>query len=1542
MFAPALQKRVQVVVSGNATAYNSAMAGALVKTNAFKVGVVAAMAAVVALSGVLAGAAVKSAASFQQAMSKVKAISGSTAKEFKALENEAKRLGKITKFSMVDIASGMEVLARAGLKPIDMIKTMSSVTALAASQNIELSESAGMVVGSLKGMGLAYSQANRVANLYAAGAASAYMNTTDLQEAFTVLMPFTRALGEEMETTVGLIGVLADANLRGTKATTAMRTGFIRLAAPSKSAEKWLDRLGVAAFDAAGEFVGISSVIHQLEGALDGLSAEDQLKAVGEIFGKRAAGNWLAVINQGGDALDMMIAKVSNTNAAFDQQATMIDNLRGSITIFASSMDAAFQALGEPVLGVLQSAFEYLTRMVNLLIDRIRAAAPYIQAFFETMYSYISSNREAIGFLIKQIANMAKVVVIIAGVALAFKMLMSPILWLTAAAFAFYAAWMSNLWGVQEKIESFGNVLGKIISAPIAFVLDITGENESADAVRGFFDRLSGKLIGLAGTFVLGKWLIGGLVSGGTLAGAALTLPTLAVAAHLAWSIFNFVSDLKTEGPGAAIMGAMPAAGGVIGAIIGAIIGGAPGAIIGYTLGTAAGYGLKVLVTGLMETDWSIHAKVVDVQVDYGTMLDRAGLINPSAVTMPLNPRWLPGGEFALGGVVPGTGMGDTVAAMLEPGEFVIPKWMMEIQEVKNMITGIWSRGKRMAAGGPVGFTAGTAGALAIESKLLAVLNSLEKFFKENSVGLEGQAWVEDNFAALKQLTESALITKDEFNSLVLGIQEDAAATAALVDTINEQADASLNAVDAVNGLANSATTAAQTLSSALGKVKGYLTQMPGLLGEVAGSLVDFVQSLQANDWAGMANAVGQIILSFMREALRKLQDQLASLNEQLAELQKIVDFYVGAMQTIASTVSSLASSFSALGTLGTMLSSVVNLIANSFAMLQLEGIDLVSAGLSALSGFIVSMAGSVNSLIQQSDAYTAMQTESSSVWKTIGDLLGEFMWPLVGAIRYLKAWLGIQTDAGDAMTEIGVPSMWKRDRRAYESAAPGTISGGGGVEIPAWAVALGESLGEAIKNILEGFGINSLETILDDIRAWATNVWQWIIGALPGYVNQITGFLQSMWGVLQSTYDWAVNLWNEAGGWSGIMAIWEKFQSTMLTLPSWSDVQAEMSRLLAAIAGVEAAIAGVEAAIKAMTIIIAIVSAILAIIQALGLLGGESGIMSGILEAVMAISPEIALVVIAIIAVIAAIVLFGDEIIAFLGSLVDIVVGAITDLFDSLIGGIVDIIGAVANLAGTILGGIADIASIVVTGISNIAVAIINGIASVVGSIVTALGSILGGVVSAIGSLVGGIASAIGGIAHVIGSMIGALGSLFASSLNAIAAALRNHIVNVHVTCNCTSSSGGSGGGSGSGSGGGSGGGGGGWGFGGLGALGALWHWFTGFAEGGLITKPTLGLIGEGKNAEGVFPLSADTFKRFSVGIVDAMANMTGGIALTPSLAGYGSMGRGEAPITVYNEISVYLGEEEVSDIVVNDIRSRSRDLTGSRSTLASVNRRR
>jgi len=114
---------------------------------------------------------------------------------------------------------------------------------------------------------------------------------------------------------------------------------------------------------------------------------------------------------------------------------------------------------------------------------------------------------------------------------------------------------------------------------------------------------------------------------------------------------------------------------------------------------------LRLQVSGLqIDASMAVSAAAAkfsaDLQAAFQSALSGASM----SLTAPSLPELvLPPGAiqpYQTGGAVPGQGSGDIVPAMLEPGEFVVPNWMMRIPWLRSLIETIWKRGRALQAGG--------------------------------------------------------------------------------------------------------------------------------------------------------------------------------------------------------------------------------------------------------------------------------------------------------------------------------------------------------------------------------------------------------------------------------------------------------------------------------------------------------------------------------------------------------------------------------------------------------------------------------------------------------------------------------------------------------------------------------------------------------------------------------------------------------------------------------------------------------------------------
>ncbi len=101
---------------------------------------------------------VSGASSLEAQLDKVKAVSGATDSQMKAIAQSAEQLGSSTKYTATQAAQGFEILARAGLNAEQSLTAIPSVLNLAQAAGVELADAAGFITKTISGMNMSMSQ----------------------------------------------------------------------------------------------------------------------------------------------------------------------------------------------------------------------------------------------------------------------------------------------------------------------------------------------------------------------------------------------------------------------------------------------------------------------------------------------------------------------------------------------------------------------------------------------------------------------------------------------------------------------------------------------------------------------------------------------------------------------------------------------------------------------------------------------------------------------------------------------------------------------------------------------------------------------------------------------------------------------------------------------------------------------------------------------------------------------------------------------------------------------------------------------------------------------------------------------------------------------------------------------------------------------------------------------------------------------------------------------------------------------------------------
>lgn len=305
--------------------------------------------AIVGYFGVKAFAGVvEGAADFEQAMSRVQSATGASAEEMERLKKAAEDAGSNTKYTSTEAAAALENLAKAGLSAGDAIEALPAVLALAQAGDVDLATSAEYVTKAVMGMGLAFTDAGRVADVLALGANATNTSVKGLAEALSYAAPTAQSLGVSLESTVAIIGKFADAGIDASRAGTALNSIMSQFSDPASKFRGELAAIGITTND-------FEKALHQLASA--GGSGAKAINAVGLEAGPALK----ALLNQGMPALDELKAKLDGAaGSAAETARVMGDNLKGSLGGLASAWETVTNVLGTPVLPVLKDGVDKL------------------------------------------------------------------------------------------------------------------------------------------------------------------------------------------------------------------------------------------------------------------------------------------------------------------------------------------------------------------------------------------------------------------------------------------------------------------------------------------------------------------------------------------------------------------------------------------------------------------------------------------------------------------------------------------------------------------------------------------------------------------------------------------------------------------------------------------------------------------------------------------------------------------------------------------------------------------------------------------------------------------------------------------------------------------------------------------------------------------------------------------------------------------------------------------------------------------------------
>ena len=321
----------------------------------------------------------KASIEFESKMARVKALSGATDKEFKALNNTALKLGASTEWSAGQVADGMQFLSMAGFNANQTISAMPGLLALATAGATDLATTSDIASNIMGGFNIdptktinGMSAMSYVSDVLAKTITSSNVDMQTLGDTMKYIAPVAKTAGMSLQETSAMAGLLGNIGIQGSMAGTTLKSMVLRLASPTGKARKALSELGVSALDAQGNIRSMPLLLKEVAKATENMGSGDRLSFIKKVFGVEPAAGINKLIEQSG-------------SGALNKYLSIVNQYKGSAKKIANiqlaTASGQFKLLGSAMEGLSISATTGLLPTIKLITKGLTSVASKVQGF---------------------------------------------------------------------------------------------------------------------------------------------------------------------------------------------------------------------------------------------------------------------------------------------------------------------------------------------------------------------------------------------------------------------------------------------------------------------------------------------------------------------------------------------------------------------------------------------------------------------------------------------------------------------------------------------------------------------------------------------------------------------------------------------------------------------------------------------------------------------------------------------------------------------------------------------------------------------------------------------------------------------------------------------------------------------------------------------------------------------------------------------------------------------------------------------------------
>jgi TP901 family phage tail tape measure protein len=354
------------------------------------IGLRATLAGAAVVAGV--GGMVKTYGEFERRMRRATAVSEVTEGQFVEMSRMAEQAATDLNISATQAADAFYYLGSAGLSAEQQMKAFNSVALQSKAAAIDMDHVAEILVDVIKAYQKEFSEAAKITNIFTEAVISSNMTFSQFKEALKLVATIGKRTNNTIADMTAMLGLMADAGIKGTRAGTSLRRALLNIAAGSKEVRDMLTSWGVEVYDAAGAMKPMVQIIGELGDAMQYATEEQENFTFTTLFGVRAITGQLRLFDMSSEQVMNYVRQIERAGGASQKVA-----------------DKQMKALLEQTGRVYQSLLKLARHIGQTLAPTIKALADDFGPLVNRMSDFVDKNNELVTSIVATAGSMGLV-----------------------------------------------------------------------------------------------------------------------------------------------------------------------------------------------------------------------------------------------------------------------------------------------------------------------------------------------------------------------------------------------------------------------------------------------------------------------------------------------------------------------------------------------------------------------------------------------------------------------------------------------------------------------------------------------------------------------------------------------------------------------------------------------------------------------------------------------------------------------------------------------------------------------------------------------------------------------------------------------------------------------------------------------------------------------------------------------------------------------------------------------------------------------------